>query len=358
MANDHKVQIVNLSLIIKLLGCILLASTLTFAAENENVALSAGLINPGFHEKPNWFRHSFLDLREDVEEAADSGKRILLFFHQDGCPYCAKLLNENWSLRPLVEKTQENFEVIAINIWGDQEVTDLRGRETTEKRFSESLKVMYTPTLIFLDEAGRQALRINGYYPPHKFEAALDYVAGHLERKQPYRDYLASVQPQAVSGKLHQEVGFLPLPLDLRAKARESNKPLLVLMEQKACSACDELHGKIMRIPAVRKTLEAFDIALVDVWSGETLTTPGGVQRTVNEWTKELGIQYVPSMLFFDPTGKEVFRAEAFLKTFHTHAAMDYVSTGAYLSQPNFQRYVQSRAAEMEAQGITVDLME
>ncbi len=129
-------------------------------------------------------------------------------------------------------------------------------------------------------------------------------------------------------------------------------------MEQKACSACDELHGKIMRKPAVRKTLDAFDIALVDVWSGETLTIPGGVQRTVSEWTKELGIQYVPSMLFFDPTGKEVFRAEAFLKTFHTHAAMDYVSTGAYLSQPNFQRYVQSRAAEMEAQGITVDLME
>ncbi|WP_218649951.1 thioredoxin family protein [endosymbiont of Lamellibrachia barhami] len=245
------------------------------------------------------------------------------FFHQDGCPYCAKLLNENWSLRPLVEKTQENFEVIAINIWGDQEVTDLRGTETTEKRFSESLKVMYTPTLIFLDEAGRQALRINGYYPPHKFEAALDYVAGHLERKQPYRDYLASVQPQAVSGNLHREVGFLPLPLDLRAKARESNKPLLVLMEQKACSACDELHGKIMRIPAVRKTLDAFDIALVDVWSGETLTTPGGVQRTVSEWTKALGIQYVPSMLFFDPAGKEVFRAEAFLKTFHTHAAME-----------------------------------
>ncbi len=101
----------------------------------------------------------------------------------------------------------------------------MRGTETTEKRFSESLKVMYTPTLVFLDEAGRQALRINGYYPPHKFEAALDYVAGHLERKQPYRDYLASVQPQAVSGKLHREPGFLPLPLDLRAEARARISP-------------------------------------------------------------------------------------------------------------------------------------
>ncbi len=78
------------------------------AAEQGN-GLDAGFINPGFHEKPAWFKNSFLDLREDVIEAAEEDKRIILFFHQDGCPYCARLLNVNFSLKTLVDKTQQNF---------------------------------------------------------------------------------------------------------------------------------------------------------------------------------------------------------------------------------------------------------
>ena len=49
----------------------------SFAAENEG-ALEKGFINPGFHEKPGWFKASFLDLREDMQEAAELDKRIIL----------------------------------------------------------------------------------------------------------------------------------------------------------------------------------------------------------------------------------------------------------------------------------------
>ena len=56
--------------------------------------------------------------------------------------------------------------------------------------------------------------------------------------------------------------------------------------------------------------------------------------------------------------GKEVFRTEAYLKTFHLHGAMDYVITGAYRHQPNFQRFLQRRNEELQARGFPVDLME
>jgi thioredoxin-related protein len=38
-------------------------------------------------EVPAWFKETFLDIREDVREAAAEGKRLLLYFGQDGCPY-------------------------------------------------------------------------------------------------------------------------------------------------------------------------------------------------------------------------------------------------------------------------------
>jgi thioredoxin-related protein len=39
-------------------------------------------------EPPEWFAQSFLDIREDAAEAARDGKRLMIYFMQDGCPYC------------------------------------------------------------------------------------------------------------------------------------------------------------------------------------------------------------------------------------------------------------------------------
>jgi thioredoxin-related protein len=327
-------------------------------AADSGAGLEVGMVNPGFHEKPAWFKNSFLDLGEDIEEATAEGKRVILYFHQDGCPYCAKLLNENFTIKSIVDKTKAGFQLIGINIWGDRSVTGIDGSETTEKDLAESLKVKYTPTLLFLDERGRRVLRLNGYYPPHKFELALDYVASHRERKQSFRDYTKEHQPVAASGKLHRESEYLQTPLDLRPSARAGEKPLLVLMEMKQCPPCDELHQDILKKPALSKTLQSFDVAVVDVWSAERLITPAGEELESTQWAEKLGIQYTPSMLLFNPQGQEVFRTEAYLRSFHTHTVLDYILSGSYLKQANFQRYVQTRASQMRARGEPVDLME
>lgn len=109
--------------------------------------LESGLVNPGYAEKPDWFANSFLDIREDVSEAASAGKRVMLYFYQDGCPYCKKLLDTNFALQGTEAKTRRHYDVVAINMWGDREVTGFDGMETTEKEFARSLRVMFTSTL-------------------------------------------------------------------------------------------------------------------------------------------------------------------------------------------------------------------
>lgn len=322
------------------------------AAESEK--LDEGFVNPGYVDKPNWFKSSFLDLREDVSEAAANGKRVLLYFYQDGCPYCEKLINTNFSQQDIVSKTKENFDVIAINMWGDSTVTDLQGNDVSEKAFSRNVRVQFTPTLLFLDEKGNVALRINGYYPPHKFMAALEYVAGKQENKIAFNQYLAKLKPEAASGKLHIEKRFLQPPYKLQRK--QGGKPLMVLFEQKECAACDEMHGDALRRPASHKLLSRFDVAVVDMWSAESLQTPEGQIMSQKAWAKKLDVQYAPSMVFFDDMGNEVFRTEAYLRPFHLQSAMEYVASGAYRKQPEFQRFVQERADHMREQGIEVDL--
>jgi thioredoxin-related protein len=216
--------------------------------------------------------------------------------------------------------------------------------------------VMFTPTLLFLDEAGNVVLRVNGYYPPHKFNAALEYAAGHDGRDPDFRTWYASVAPEPASGVLHRDPAWLSPDADLAA--RSGGRPLLVMFEQQDCAPCDELHLDILKRAESRKQLERFDVVLLDMWSQEPVARPDGRRSSVAWWARELNLQYAPSLVFFDAKGNEVFRTEAWLRSFHIQSAMDYVASGSYLEQPAFQRYLSARADALEAQGIHVDLLD
>ena len=229
----------------------------------QDEGLLEGMVNPGYHEQPAWFKQSFLDIREDVQEAAAKDKRVLLYFYQDGCPYCKKLLETNFALHDIVSRTRATLEVIAINLWGDREVTGLDGKLTTEKQFAADLKVMFTPTMLFLDEQGRVVMRLNGYYPPHKFSAVVDYVGGRHEQELAFRDYWEQQAPPAATGTLHSDPSYLQPPY--RLARRSADKPLLVLFEQKDCAACDELHLDIFKRSETAELLQGFDVVLLDM---------------------------------------------------------------------------------------------
>jgi len=303
---------------------------------------------------PSWFTETFLDLREDVRDAAKEGKRLMIYFGQDGCPYCKALMQTNFSQSRIVEKTRRHFVALAINIWGDREVTGLDGKVRSEKDFARAMGVQFTPTILFLDEKGDVVARLNGYYPPHRFEATLDYVGGRLEARQSFAAYMKSSVREAASERLHHQDFFLGPPYDLR-RGRGS-KPLAVLFETPHCTGCDELHRDGFSRDEVRAEIQRFDVVRFPLGEPLSVITPGGRNTRADEWARTLNIVYTPSIVFFDASGKEVIRTEAYFRPFHLAGAFAYVSSGAYRREPSFQRFLQARAERMRLEGKTVDL--
>lgn len=315
--------------------------------------LSAGMVNPGHKEQPDWFKVSFLDLFEDIEEAADNNKRLMVYYYQDGCPYCKKLLEDNFSQREIAEKTQQYFDVVSINLWGDKEVV-VGDKTYTEKEFAEALKVQYTPTLLFFNEKNKIVFRANGYYPPEKFSALLDYIGKKQEVNLSYQDYMEKVNPQPATGLLHNDINSVLSTSNLS----KHDRPLLVMFEQKKCNTCDELHLDISKRKETLEQLSRFNVVVLDMWSSQMITAPDGNEIKIRDWVKKLDVKYAPSLLFFDDKGEEVFRIDAYLKAFHVQSVMDYVASEAYKSQSNFQRYIDERADHLREQGIDVNLMQ
>jgi thioredoxin-related protein len=319
--------------------------------------LAARAQSPHAIEIPKWFTETFLDFRDDIRDAAREHKRLMVYIGQDGCPYCKALMEVNFTQPDIVAKTRRDFVAIALNLWGDREVTWTDGRAMPEKELAKVLKVRYTPTLLFFDEQGAIVLRLNGYSPPASFRVALDYASLPGERRESFTDYLArrtgAAQRGAAASEAFLERGPPDLPRILRA-----GKPVLVLYEYDGCRDCEQLRREGFSRPEVRELLSRFSVVGLDLAGTRKVVTPAGESTDERRWARALEVVYAPTLVFFDAAGREVFRSEGYLKPFHLASTLDYVASGAYRGEPDFQRYVQARAEGLRARGRRVDLWE
>lgn len=305
---------------------------------------------------PPWFSKTFLDFREDVADAARSGKRLLVYFGQDGCPYCKLLMETTFAETRIADKVKKHFLAVELNLWGDREVTWIDGRRMTEKQLGQSLKVQFTPTLLLFDEKGNVVARMNGYYPANQLEAALDYVAARMESKRTLAEHLRTAVKEEASATLNEHPLFAKAPYDLATTLKRDRRPLLVLFERTRCASCDELHREGLRRSEVDALLRKFSVVRLDAASATPLVTPDGHRTDARRWARALNLPYVPALVFFDAGGAEVFRVEAYVRPFHLASALEYVASGAYREQPSFQRFIQARAERLREKGVHIEL--
>jgi thioredoxin-related protein len=307
---------------------------------------------------PSWFKASFLDFSEDIDEASAQGKRLALYFWQDGCPYCNQLWEHNMAVDNIETKFRDNFDVVAINIWGDEEVISVGGKVYSEKQLSEALDVNYTPTLIFYTEAKKPALRLNGYYPPQEFDAALDYVRTKQESVQSFATHRADIERITSVGLPLENTQdyFKPLTELSYLLGATRKQAMAVLFESPNCAPCNTFHQKTLADEATTGLLQQMDVVQLNVLNQQQMHEINGEKITASQWAKKLDIAYYPSLVFFNEQGEYIMQIDSSLRTFHVQSVFAYVVEGAYLEEPNFQRYISDRAEALREQGVDVDI--
>ena len=286
---------------------------------------------------PDWFKQSFLDIQEDINEANSGRRGLIVYFGQSFCPYCKALLTNNWGRRDIVAYTRANFDVIAINTRGSRPVVDINGEEFSEKLFAARYKANFTPTLLFFDDTGKLSLKLSGYRKPYQFRAALEFVADHHHRNETFRTYLARAEGATSFGHdhLNESEIFNQPPYDLATLKKQ--KPFAVFFEERRCHACDVLHaGPLNRVP-ILKGLNNMNLIQLDMWSDTPIIRPDGKKSTAKQWADYLALDYAPTIMFFDESGKEIIRVDSVVGFFRLKNVLEFVNSRAYRTQPNFQ---------------------
>ncbi len=321
----------------------ILLPTIAGAGETRG-KLTGGVL----HEVPTWFKESFLEIADDVDDANQAGKHVLLFFELNGCPYCDRMLEESFEAEPLTSYIQANFDAIVINIHGDREIAFNEEISVTEKELAEILKVYSTPALLFLNKDNKTIARVNGYRAPERFKLVLEFVATKSYQTTTLADYLQAKLDKNVyqlrANSLFSEITDLS----------DVDGPLMVIFEDGSCYDCNEFHDGILAHKHVREEIAPFTIVRLDADSMEAIRDVHGNKTTPAELVRQHEMIYRPGVLVFDD-GHLVRRHDSLTFPHHFKESMRYVA-GGYYKQTDYRNYSLQRTEELLANGVFIDL--
>lgn len=246
------------------------------------------------HETPDWFKQSFLDINEDVEEATQNEKHLILFVDLDGCPYCTKMLKESFiSHNETSNFAKQYFDVINLNVKGSREVIWDSKTTLTEKDLAVMLKIQYSPTILFLDSNRNIILRINGYRTAKNFKQILEYIQGKHYKEKTLTQYLASIS------FLSDQKGKEKVSKNLRDLSTIKT-PLALLFEEKSCSQCDYLNNVTLKNEELKKEIAKFTLIRFDANSEEEFISVDGIKTTPKKFVTTLNLDYRPGILLYN----------------------------------------------------------
>lgn len=109
----------------------------------------------------HFFDQTFGDFSEELENAREQGKQgILIMFEMDECPFCHRMKTRVLNRKDVQDYFRKHFLVFTVDIEGDIEIVDFKGRPTTMKDFSfRQFRVRATPVFQFFDLQGNPIRR-------------------------------------------------------------------------------------------------------------------------------------------------------------------------------------------------------
>ena len=312
----------------------------------------AGRVTGGkAHSLPDWFKSSFLNFQDEVDEARRAGRHILVFMDLNDCPYCARMLDENFHRGANMEYIRKHFDVIAVNVRGAQEVTWIDGATYTEQDLAIRLKVVGTPTLVFIAPDGKKVLQMNGYRTPPTLRHALEYVHDKEYRNQSLSAYIEKKQRAPVY-TLRDHPRFEEV-----TDFAHYRQPLAVIFEDRNCADCAGFHEKVLNRQDVLAELKTFRVVRLDAYADSPILDISGARTTPRAWAASLGLTHRPGVVLFDE-GKEAARVEGRLYHFHFKEMLRFVSGRHYQRYDRFSSYLADRQRDLLRQGVSIDFGE
>jgi thioredoxin-related protein len=138
---------------------------------------------------------------------------------------------------------------------------------------------------------------------------------------------------------------FLDLDEDLASAVAAGKKGLMVYFGQRRCAYCHKLMKVNFGMPdIVEYTKRHFEVVPIDIWGVAEVTDVDGATLTERDIALKHKTNFTPSIVFFGEKGKEILRVDSVVGFYRLRNVLNYISSKAYLAEPDYQRWRMTRA--------------
>ncbi len=139
-----------------------------------------------------FFDQTLGDFSEELENAREQGKQgILIMFEMEECPFCHRMKTQVLNRPEVQDYFHRHFLIFPVDIEGDVDMIDFKGREVTQKAFAfRQYRVRATPVFAFFDLDGKLITRYTGATrDAEEFLLLGRYVVEGAHHKMPFSRY-------------------------------------------------------------------------------------------------------------------------------------------------------------------------
>ena len=131
----------------------------------------------------------WVSLEEAQVQAAETGKKVLIFGYADWCTYCLKMRKETYPDEKVREALYSEFIPVQLNGESEKEVT-FNGETYASWELGQYLRLSSFPTHYFIDPSGEILGAQPGFIPAEVFAPLISYVGEDQFGKVPFEEYL------------------------------------------------------------------------------------------------------------------------------------------------------------------------
>lgn len=106
--------------------------------------------------------YSFMPFDMALQQAAEEGKPVFVYFGRYGCGYCEKTNKESFSDPAVHERYSRNYVLAYVDAESGKRLRLPSGERITERELGTRYKAFVTPVFSFLNAAGEPVLQLVG----------------------------------------------------------------------------------------------------------------------------------------------------------------------------------------------------
>jgi thioredoxin-related protein len=129
-----------------------------------------------------------ISLEEALNQAAESGKKILIDVYAEWCPYCQRMHSDVYTSEGVLNAISDYFIWVKINVESPSTVSYF-GTEMTESQFASALENESVPTTYFLNSEGAVIGSQPGFIEADVFATLLNFVGSDAYLEQSFQEY-------------------------------------------------------------------------------------------------------------------------------------------------------------------------